>query len=157
MDSSIIFVKSLSISTHITILIRDLDFCIFIDYLPLKINSMKKLLLLFFFILIVTPSFSQKIISKGPGNEIKELKKEVSHYAKIVIQTNGFRVQVGVGIDSGGVWQFYDSKTQKPMKFKTDTQVFNYMYDHGWRMTNLSPNTNLSTRYYLFEKINKSD
>lgn len=125
---------------------------------------MKKLLLIFSIALIVTPGFSQKIMTKWPGSgingikEIKELKEEVSHYVKIAIRTNGYRTHVEVGINSIRTWQFYDPKTKKPMKFETDIQVFNFLYDNGWRMMNiLPPNTSSSTKYYLFEKRNESD
>lgn len=111
---------------------------------------MKKTLL---FILLLFPvlGFSQKIISDR--KEIKELKDEVEKYTKVIIEVSGLNINVLVGINSGGLWHFYDATEDKSIKFKTDIEVFNFMFKNGWVYREEITPSNPSVRSHLFEKV----
>lgn len=112
---------------------------------------MKKTVLLLLLAMLSLPAFSQQIISNNK-HDINDLKKDVLNYTKIMVHPAPFGIQVNVGIDSGGIWCFYNSETQKPMKFKTDIQVLDYMYKYGWKLMFRSPDSHSAMIVYYFEK-----
>lgn len=101
-------------------------------------------------LLLPTMAYSQKIISDR--KEIKELKEEVDKYTKVVIEVAGFSMNVLVGVDSGGLWHFYDTEEDKNKKFKTDIEVFNFMYKNGWNYKEETQSASPSVKTYIFEK-----
>ncbi len=110
---------------------------------------MKKIFLL---LLLLAPAFafSQKIVSKK-GDQVKELKQECLKYTKVIIQFTGSKMNVFVGIDSGGLWELYDEKNQQKKTFETDIEVMNYMRASGWKYVEKTNNS--ITQDYLFEKV----
>jgi len=99
--------------------------------------------------------FAQKVIKQTNKNNILDLETEVEHYLKIGIETAGLKLNVFAGVPDGGIYSFLDENTDKKKVFKTDTELFNYLYKNGWKFVAYSPTAGrpgTTIIWSLFEK-----
>lgn len=109
---------------------------------------------LLFILLLGTGSFcfGQEIITKKDQvSKIEGIAYTVVHYKD---GGNG-RSEVTVDVSDGQEWKFYD-KTAKKLRriFLSQADLLNYMYNHGWRLKEMS---SLKPQYQSFIFIRKEE
>lgn len=116
---------------------------------------MKKLIILLF---VFAPfvSLAQKVENKST-REVKDLKECVENYCMLILDSslglNSETINADVETDGQNILRFVGENGEKK-KFKTITEVFNYMYSNGWEFKESIGRAVVGVESrYLFAKI----